>query len=1361
MATRTISVLWLAVISNSIIVNTSKSTLTFDVGFVSLWNSSDATLSSLGKEMVSVYKLAVEEVNKDAVAKKSPVRLSENFKELILDENDCSKASKRLINNSRIVGIVGAMTSACSKIMQKQIKISGAKLSQISYKSTLRKLTDKFQYPTLFRTSFSDESQAQALADIVKNFRWRKVGLFGMNDAQGEILTDEIRSRLHDYGIMLAESITFKPGDSDRVIDDRLQKLKSAETRINILLAIGDDALRVIKRAKLKKMTGEGWVWIGSDGIAASLLHADTETSKAADGMIAVSPKTPTGESLLTLIMSWFGKSTEAFPGVLWKLKLPGISPYDAQVFDAVWFYYKALDSLVKKGTLSKNTSSSDARLAVLEELKSFKDWSSGIHSIAGGKIFFDVEGNTFDVPASLDVVNFVDKSLVNVGSWNETSVGLNIPSGRILWPGRTRKTPTERGTPGKPLFRVGFIAPLHAGLGPLAKHGQELVSAAKVTVDIINTNRKQQVEIDLKVMDEGLDGMQSCKTAAENLLAYNVVAVVGAFRSSCSMVVSEVLASSNTPVISYASMASVLSDKKKYPYFFRTVASDFHEAKALMKIFTKYGFNGIGTIASEEISSLETSKKVEKFLKNASLDVDVSVKIPFKADAKTLQTAINKVQQYGSQVNLISSLVPESLPLLQQIVTAKMTGKGWVWLVTSGMTSKLVTDNAELAKAMDGFIGTGPASGEGSVYLNFLSKWLEKDSRKYPGIVHEMVNPSALPYAAQVYDAMNGIALSLSDLITRKAITYHTRQKIIRLKLYQKLKTFKDLATGFPSASATKSMYFDENQDGPPVVDVLNLVESKWKAIGGYSGHIDRILFTQDPIFPGGTTVPVVGSGKHIYKIAAFFPKHAKLGPLSELGFIWENALQTAVDWINKNQTISVGFKLESFDGGEDDKSCSAVAQGLPHDIDLIIGEFRSSCTAAIYHKAERRGIPVISYGATASILSNKMTYPYLFRTCPSDTEQVNALNALVESLMWEKLGVISEKSLYGTGLLNGFTEKMRDNDVSVTAVEDFLPGRAERITKHVLGLKSSGTGVNLIITKPSDAERVFQEAFEQGMTGKGWTWLGSDGAVSSTFTRSQHLQHAMQGMVGFRPKIGRGSLYSDVIKQWKFSSKQTKIPYLAQVLDALLAPATALHRLHSKKIITVKTKRKDARNLMARELQRMKDKNSGFESTTGTVSFFDANQDAPGNYDLVNLNGESWVTVGSFHSNKLHFTRNIVWPGGTVDTPPSNQPLDNKKPVQNEKSKTLDGALLAVAVIFGIFGALVLGFMIYIIHRVKHRHLYMQSDVSNGGLFSVLYGHRQANGEYARPEGRGVTEANGHVKISIETTLERESET
>ena len=63
---------------------------------------------------------------------------------------------------------------------------------------------------------------------------------------------------------------------------------------------------------------------------------------------------------------------------------------------------------------------------------------------------------------------------------------------------------------------------------------------------------------------------------------------------------------------------------------------------------------------------------------------------------------------------------------------------------------------------------------------------------------------------------------------------------------------------------------------------------DAKWKVIGGYSGHGHRISFTQDPIFPGGSVVPVVGAGKTIYKLAAFFPKHLRLGPLSELAYLW-----------------------------------------------------------------------------------------------------------------------------------------------------------------------------------------------------------------------------------------------------------------------------------------------------------------------------------------------------------------------------------------------------------------------------------------------------------------------------------------
>ncbi len=43
-------------------------------------------------------------------------------------------------------------------------------------------------------------------------------------------------------------------------------------------------------------------------------------------------------------------------------------------------------------------------------------------------------------------------------------------------------------------------------------------------------------------------------------------------------------------------------------------------------------------------------------------------------------------------------------------------------------------------------------------------------------------------------------------------------------------------------------------------------------------------------------------------------------------------------------------------------------------------------------------------------------------------------------------------------------------------------------------------------------------------------------------------------------------------------------------------------------------------------------------------------------------------------------------------------------------KESEKSDTPLLAVSIIFGLFGVLVLAFMVYIIHRVRYRHLYMQ---------------------------------------------------
>ena len=78
--------------------------------------------------------------------------------------------------------------------------------------------------------------------------------------------------------------------------------------------------------------------------------------------------------------------------------------------------------------------------------------------------------------------------------------------------------------------------------------------------------------------------------------------------------------------------------------------------------------------------------------------------------------------------------------------------------------------------------------------------------------------------------------------------------------------------------------------------------------------------------------------------------------------------------------------------------------------------------------------------------------------------------------------------------------------------------------------------------------------------------------------------------------------------------------------------------------------------------ELRKMKDASTGFDSSTGGKQFFDSSQDGPAIYDVVNLNGDSWVKVGSYDPSPdqgLSIKKKIVWPGGSLNTP-----LDHHQP-------------------------------------------------------------------------------------------------
>lgn len=108
--------------------------------------------------------------------------------------------------------------------------------------------------------------------------------------------------------------------------------------------------------------------------------------------------------------------------------------------------------------------------------------------------------------------------------------------------------------------------------------------------------------------------------------------------------------ANNRIPQISYGSTSSILSDKTKYKYFFRTCPSDVHQAAVLSALFRKYLFPEVGTVATNDIYGKELADMFEKEVTGMA-DVPVSVasrqRFDVNARAATVRPKIQKVIEF------------------------------------------------------------------------------------------------------------------------------------------------------------------------------------------------------------------------------------------------------------------------------------------------------------------------------------------------------------------------------------------------------------------------------------------------------------------------------------------------------------------------------------------------------------------------------------------------------------------------------------------------------------------------------------------------------------------------------------------
>ncbi|KAM9801664.1 extracellular calcium-sensing receptor-like [Neosynchiropus ocellatus] len=182
------------------------------------------------------------------------------------------------------------------------------------------------------------------------------------------------------------------------------------------------------------------------------------------------------------------------------------------------------------------------------------------------------------------------------------------------------------------------------------------------------------------------------------------ISALIAESGSTQSLAVAGTLGPFKVPIVSYFSTCACLSDRTKYPTFFRTIPSDYFQAKALAALVKRFGWQWIGAIQSDDDYGRNGIQAFTEEVKNLGVCVAFVGTILRTYKTEKIQIVVDLIKQ--SNVKVILAFVPEGdfYPLMNEVVKQNITGIQWIaseaWITASRPSTP------QIYKAFGGSLG-------------------------------------------------------------------------------------------------------------------------------------------------------------------------------------------------------------------------------------------------------------------------------------------------------------------------------------------------------------------------------------------------------------------------------------------------------------------------------------------------------------------------------------------------------------------------------------------------------------------------------------------------------------------------------
>ncbi|KAK2912392.1 hypothetical protein Q8A73_006505 [Channa argus] len=672
------------------------------------------------------------------------------------------------------------------------------------------------------------------------------------------------------------------------------------------------------------------------------------------------------------------------------------------------------------------------------------------------------------------------------------------------------------------------------------------------------------------------------------------VIGIVGDASSTHCIAISSVVGLYRVPMVSYFATCSCLSDRKRFPSFFRTIPSDAFQVRAVIQILKHFGWTWAGLLISNDDYGLHAARSFQSELSQSGEGCLAYLEIlPWGENPAELRRIVDVMKKSTARVVIGFAHDSLMINIIKEVVRQNVTGLQWI--ATEAWTSAAVLQTPQLMPYLDGTLGTAIRRGEIPGLRDFLLRihpdlpqnssigkslvnqfwehtfqcrlapppagWVESGGAICTGhedlenVESEFLDISNLRPEYNVYKAVYALAYAFDDMLRcepgQGPFSGNSCGSLQRQEAWQLLYYLEKVNFTTPFGDEVS---FDGNGDILPIYDIMNWHQlpdgrAKVQNVGEGQFHLNGMHKTGDVILGGVFQIHFFST----YPDVSFNsePQQPTCHGFDVIGFRRAQTMAFAIDEINRNSKLlpnvtlgyslydnclqlGVGFRaaLSLVSGQEDQVVLDETCVGTPPVIG-IVGDSSSTHCIAISSVVGLYRIPMVSYFATCSCLSDRKRFPSFFRTIPSDAFQVRAVIQILKHFGWTWAGLLISNDDYGLHAARSFQSELSQSGEGCLAYLEILPWgeNPAELRRIVDVMKKSTARVVIAFAHDSLMINIIKEVVRQNVTGL--QWIASEAWTSAAVLQTPQLMPYLGGTLGIAIRHGEIPGFRDFLLQ------------------------------------------------------------------------------------------------------------------------------------------------------------------------------------------------------------------------------------